>query len=264
MTIWANTIVENEENFLWFAVMSVADYVDKILIWDTGSDDKTILIIEELKKKLGDKIEFKEVGEVDEEQFTKMRQKMLEESDCDWILILDGDEIWWKDSIKKIVNEIKKRGKKIDGIVVPFKVSVGDIHHMQDGDVGRYKLLGRIGHFSLKALNRKIPGLHVNWPYGKEGFFDGNGKLVQEREKIVFVDAPFLHVTHLKRSEKKRKYEKFKYELGKKVSEDFSFPEVLYGNFPKIISSPWTKIVGTKLLKAKFLTPLRRLKRSIL
>ena len=88
MTIWANTIVNNEENFIWFAIMSVLDYVDKILVWDTGSTDKTVEVIKTINS---NKLKFKEVGKVDPMEFTKMRQKMLEESKCDWILILDGD-----------------------------------------------------------------------------------------------------------------------------------------------------------------------------
>lgn len=40
-TIWAHTIVKNEERFIWYSVMSVINHVDKILIWDTGST-KTI------------------------------------------------------------------------------------------------------------------------------------------------------------------------------------------------------------------------------
>lgn len=259
MTIWANTIVNNEENFLWFAVMSVLDYVDKILVWDTGSADKTIEVIKAINS---NKIEFKEVGKVDSTEFTKMRQNMLDQSKCDWVLILDGDEIWWEESIKKIVSKINDN--KVEGIVVPMKVAVGDIYHFQDEKAGKYKILGKTGHLSLKAFSKNIPGLHVDWPYGREGFFDGDNRLIQEREKIVFIDAPFLHVTHLKRSSKKREYNKYKIELGDLVPEGFKFPEVLYKKYPGIITSPWIKISGTELLKAKLLTPLRKIKRAIL
>ena len=100
MKIWANTIVNNEENFIWFAIMSVVDYVDKVLVWDSGSTDNTVAIIKEIQKIKKDRIIFREVGEVKGEDFAKARQAMLEQSRCDWILILDGDEIWWKGSIK--------------------------------------------------------------------------------------------------------------------------------------------------------------------
>lgn len=261
MKIWANSIVNNEENFIWFAVMSVVDYVDKVLVWDTGSSDKTVAIINDLKKRLGGKIEFREVGEVSPEEFTRKRQKMLDQSDCDWVLILDGDEIWWEDSIKKVILEINKRSREIEGIVVPMVVPVGDIYHIQEEKAGKYNILGKKGHLSLKAFSKKIPGLHADWPYGKEGFFDEDNRLIQEREKIVFVETPFLHVTHLKRSSEKRRYEKFKFELGNKVKEGFKFPEVLFKKPPKIVSSPWKKISGANFIKAKLLTPLRKIKR---
>lgn len=263
MTIWVNTIVQNEENFLWFAVMSVAKFVDKILIWDSGSTDRTVEVIKKLQSRLGSKLKFKEVGKVDPIQFTSMRQKMLEESRADWIIILDGDEIWWEDSIKKLVSEIKRKGFEIEGIVVPMVVPVGDIYHLQEESAGEYKILGKRGHLSLKAFGKNIPGLHADWPYGKEGFFDGNGKLIQERENIIFLDAPFLHVTHLKRSTKKREFDKFKYELGNKVKKGFKFPEVLKEEYPQFISSPWIKLKGIELLKAQLLTPLRKIKRKV-
>ncbi len=263
-TIWANCIVNNEENFIWFAIMSVVDYVDKILVCDTGSTDKTVEIIKEIKKIKGDKIILKEVGNVDIWEFSKMRQTQLLQSQCDWILLLDGDEIWWKDSINKLVKEIHIKGSEIEGIVVPVIVPVGDIYHLQEESAGRYEVLGRRGHFNLRAINKKIPGLHVDWPYGRESFFDENKLPIQERPKVIFLDAPYLHVTHLKRSNSKRIFDKYKLELGNQVVPDFQYPEVLYEKYPQIVFSPWLKISGLRLFKARLLTPLRKIKRRLL
>lgn len=260
MKIWVNCIVNNEENFIWFAIMSVIDYVDKLLIWDTGSDDNTVEIIKSIKS---NKIEFSEVGKVDKFEFTKLRQKMLEESKCDWILILDGDEVWWDKSIKEMVNEINQRGDKIEGIVVPMVVSVGDIYHIQGEEAGKYKLLGRKGHLSLRAINKRIPGLHLELPYGKEGFFDKNNKPVQERDGIIYKDAPYLHLTHLKRSSKNRSPDKYKYEIGEKLPVGFKFPESFYKDFPDKVLSPWKRMSKIEYALATFLTPLRKIKRSI-
>lgn len=264
MKIWVNTIVNNEENFIWFAIMSVVDQVDKIIVWDTGSTDKTVEIIRGIREIKGNKVDFKEVGFVDKFQFTKVRQAMLEQSKCDWILILDGDEIWWEDSIRKVVEEIKANGSRTEGIVVPFVVPVGDIFHFQKESAGQYQLLGRKGHLSLRAINRKIPGLHVDWPYGKESYLDENNLPVQERKNIVFLDAPYLHLTHLKRSSLKRKYNKFKHELGDRVSKDFKFPESFYLKYPSIVPSPWIKISGVSKFKSQLLSPLRKFKRRFI
>lgn len=264
MTIWANCIVHNEENFIWFALMSVVDYVDKILVWDSGSTDKTVEIIKEAIKEKGDKIEFKEIGPVDKYEFTKMRQKMLDESKCDWILILDGDEIWWKDSIKQVVNLIKKV-HDIDAIITPFYNLVGDIYHYQSQNAGKYEILGRKGHLTIRALSCSIPGLHLAGPYGKEGYVDQGETPIQQRDprKLIFLNAPFMHCTHLKRSSKDS-HKKFKYELGKRFPKDFQYPEVLYTSYPKIVPSPWAKITGIKSIKAKFFTQVRKIKRRII
>src|SRR3989344_3752116 len=103
MKIWAHTLVKNEERYIWYAVMSVIDYVDRILIWDTGSTDKTFEIVEEIKKLYPDKVDFREVGNVDINQFTIIRNKMLDRTNSDWFMILDGAEVWWKGSISEIV-----------------------------------------------------------------------------------------------------------------------------------------------------------------
>lgn len=264
MKIWVNTIVNNEENFVWFSIMSAVDFVDQILIYDTGSTDKTVSIIKEVQKLKKNKIRLTEVGKTDKNEFPKLRQKMLEESECDWILILDGDEIWWEDSIKKLVKEINIRGDKIEGLVVPMIVPVGDIFHMQDEEAGKYRLLGKRGHLSLRAISKSIPGLHVDLPYGKESYFDLDNNLIQERQDVVFLDTPYLHMTHLKRSNIKGKNNKTKHELGKLVPDNYKYPEVLYGTYPEIIPSPWIKLSGFPLVKSIIMTPLRKIKRKII
>ena len=94
-------------------------------------------------------------------------------------------------------------------------------------------------------------------------FFDINNKPIHEKEKVFFLDAPYLHVTHLKRSNSPRKYNKFKYELGESFPVNFKFPEVLLKPFPDIVSSPWGKISGVKKIWAQLLTPLRKIKRRL-
>src|SRR5438128_1375357 len=100
-TIWGNTLVKNEGRYLWFGVKSVIDYLDRMLIWDTGSLDTTLEIIKLLQEEYPKKIVFKEVGEVDAQGLTRIRQEMLRKTNSDWLLLLDGDEVWWEDSIKK-------------------------------------------------------------------------------------------------------------------------------------------------------------------
>lgn len=271
-TIWANTLVQNEERYIWYAVRSIIDHIDKMLVWDTGSTDKTVEIIKKLQKKYPKKIELREIGKVDINQFTSVRQQMLEETKSDWLIILDGDEVWWEDSIIKIVNLIQEKGDELETIVNPYFNIVGDIYHYQGEDAGRYKIDDKKGHITIRAMNRNIPGLHLEKPHGIQGFFDKDGKLIQNRpkEKRVHVDAPFMHFTHMIRSgsldldlKVPKRNLKHKVELGKEFPLDFHYPEVFFKPRPQIVFTPWGKMSRGYYLKALFYTPLKKIKRRM-
>lgn len=272
-TICAHTLVKNEERFLWFAVSSVVNFVDRVLIWDTGSTDNTKKIIKLLKKKYPEKISIKFLKSINSSQFPLVRQRMLKETKEDWILMLDGDEIWWEKSIRKVTTFIQKHGKKTESIVVSTKMLIGDIFHYQEEKAGNYKLAGRKGHLSLRAVNTKIPGLSSKNPHGTWGWVDENGKMIQERKqkKIKYLNAPYLHASFLKRAGKigdekrvpKRK-KKFKYELGISFPKDYYFPESFFYEKPDLVPSPWKSFEMIYFLKALIQTPLKKFKRRYL
>ena len=263
MKIWAHVICQNEENYIWFALMSVVSDVEKIMVWDTGSDDLTVALVQDVMDRYPNKIEFRQCGKVDGDQLTKLRQEMLDQSKCDWILIVDGDEVWWKGSLSKLISFIQKNGKKLAAIVVPYKVPVGDIYHFQSESAGQYQLMGKKGYLTIRAINRKISGLTVKNKYPLEGYVDGEGVLLQNRNDLGYLDAPYLHLTHLERSSKKRVRNTQKIELGKYVGEEFEFPEVFYIDKPATVPSPWRKIGWNHKGVAFAATWLRNLKRRI-
>lgn len=272
MTITAHCLVKNEARFVWYAVMSVINHVDRVLLWDTGSTDGTLEILEEIKKVGGDKIVFREYGNVDVNTFTKARQEMLDATTTDWFIIVDGDEVWWEDSIKKLVEEVESKGNRIESIVVPTINLIGDIYHYQEEAAGQYNLAGRTGHLNLRAINRKIHGLHSFGPHGTWGWVDEYNKMIQDRNKnrIVFVEAPYLHATHLARSIDRAKEQdvpkrqmKRKYELGIPFPLDFYYPEVFFRLRPEIVPSVWEKMDKTFSSRSLLETPLRKLKRKV-
>jgi glycosyltransferase involved in cell wall biosynthesis len=274
MRIYAHTLVKNEEKWIWYSVMSVIDFVDRILIWDTGSTDKTVEIIDEIKKRYPNKVVFREVGDINPQEFTKVRQKMLEETTADWFIVVDGDEIWWEESIRKVAQVISRSSSKtgIESIVVPNILPIGDIFHYQEEAAGKYKLAGKKGHYNLRVVNTEITGLKSDKPHGTWGWVDKDGKMIQDRDpkKILFVDTPYLHTTFLQRSsthEKdllvpKRK-RKLKYELGISFPYDFYYPEVLFKSKPKIIPSPWINMDKAYFIRAAVQTPFKKIKRRL-
>lgn len=272
MKIWAHTLVKNEENYLWYSVASITPFVDKILLWDTGSTDKTLAICKELENSFPEKISFRQVKQESAADFTKVRQEMLDETQADWFLILDGDEIWWEDSIKKVIEKVNSEGTRLESIVVRMIYPVGDIFHRQEEKAGKYELVGRKGHISLRGINRKIPGLSSLNPHGTWGWVDENRTMIQKRDprKISFVDVPYMHFSLMPRAGDRahdakviKRLKKLKFELGESFPKDYFYPEVFFRTRPGIVPSPWNKMNASFYLRSLFETPLRKIKRRL-
>ncbi len=273
MKLAAHTLVKNEGRFVWYSVMSVAPFVDKVYLWDTGSTDSTTAILKELKSALGDKMDLRFLNEVDIYAFSKVRQKMLDETREDWFIMLDADEIWWDSSIKRVVSFIKKNGGNYESIVVPTINLVGDMYHYQEEKAGLYRLAGRLGHYNIRAINRGIPGLKSEKPHGTWGWTDGDKKMIQDRnqDKIKYLNAPYLHATYLRRSDVgigdakvPKRAKKYKYELGVKFPYDYYYPEVFFRPKPDCVKNVWEPINRNYYLKALMQTPLKKIKRRLI
>ena len=166
MTIWAHTLVKNEDKYLWFAVSSVVKYVDKLLLWDTGSTDETVSICELLKSTYPKKIDFRRVVQKDIYDFTLTRQQMLEKTSADWLMILDGDEVWWEAGIARATQTLSREtNKHLETLVTPYFNIVGDIFHYQEEKAGMYQIDGQKGHLNIRFVNMAIPGLQMKIKY---------------------------------------------------------------------------------------------------
>lgn len=256
MKIVVHCLVKNEEKFIWFAINSVIDHVDEIMVWDQGSTDRTIEIIKSIKNP---KIKFKQVlGNVSD-----VRQKMLDETDSDWIIVLDGDEIWPDDVIKNLVFNLKNSTSKFDVVVVPNRMLVGDMFHYQEEAAGKYKIAKWSGHYNIRAI-KNIAGLHVEGVYPNEAYLTKDGVKVQDLpdgERLIFFDDRYLHASFLNRSSKDHK--KLKYEIGIEFPLDFYFPEVFFKPRPNIVPSPWRVMSLAYRLRAALETPFKKIKRRI-
>jgi len=242
------------------------------MIWDTGSSDNTLKIIEKLKKNYPKKISFKQVGEVKIDEFTKIRQQMLEHTQEDWVLVVDGDEVWWDEKIQQTANLM--RTQNCESIVSGYTNLVGDMYHTQPNSASKYEIDGVKGPITIRAMNReKIEGLNAKMPHGKQGYFDQKGILVQDRAfggRIHVKGTSYLHMTHLIRSESllsdrlvPKRSKKYKAELGVELPLDFYYPEAFFKSSPEIVKSVW-KIRSVKnMLLSTVQTPMRSLKRSL-
>ncbi len=238
-TITAQVLVGNEENWVWYAINSILDWVDQVLVWDTGSTDKTVNIIKSISSP---KIRFAQKGQVDPQSHSQLRQKMLEETTTDWFLILDGDEIWWRTSISRVIKAIQEN-PDMAAIISPFYNVLGDIFHYQKPSRSHYQIHQYHGSYTIRAINRNLPGLHLANPHGRQEYKLADNTSLQKLplDQLLYVDAPYLHTTHLHRSSNdtqtlKRGF-KFKFELGTKSL--FFPPEVFYLPHPNLVPSPF-------------------------
>jgi glycosyltransferase involved in cell wall biosynthesis len=272
ISISAHVMAKNEARFIWYSVMSVINSVDEVLIWDTGSTDATSNIIQTIKKNFSRKVTVKveKMSTFDEEY---VRQKMLDQVKTDWFIVVDADEVWWNDSIEKVVSVIRTEGDKYESIVTPTINLVGDMYHYQEEKAGNYRLLGRVGHYNLRAVSMSIPGLHSLGSHGVWGWVDNTNTMIQDRDpkKIKYLDAPYLHATFLQRagdhtldSQVLKRKQKHKHELGIPFPKDYFYPESFFCKRPAIVPNVWSPMSKAFLAQSLVETPLRKVKRRVL
>lgn len=270
--VWAHVLVKNEARFVWYSVQSVLPFVDKVLIYDTGSTDGTIKILDTIVH-TNEKVIFKKINpEHFDEQ--RVRQQMLDETQAEWFVVVDGDEIWWNDSIKKVVETIKHDRHHYESIVVSTVNPVGDIYHYQEKQAGNYTFFGKTGHYAIRAINMATPGLHSSGEHGVWGWVDESNEMIQnhDQSKILFLeDVQYLHTTYLERTSS-RKFDKnvfkrafkLKAEVGIPFPPDYFYPESFFYPRPHLVESVWQNMETRFYIKSLILTPLRKLKRRIM
>jgi len=194
--ITSHTIVKNEQNWIKPALLSVIDQIDKMLVWDTGSTDKTVAIIKSINSP---KIVFAQKGPVDRQQLVNLRNLQIKATRTPWFILLDGDEIWPKNNLIQLNKAIEKAQPNTIAIVNRTKNCIGDINHFLPESKGQYHIGPWQGHLNIRAI-RNLPGLKVVGEYPNEAYIYQGKKLQDQPERLEFVDTWYLHTTHLKRS----------------------------------------------------------------
>lgn len=198
-SITAHCLVKNEENFVYYTIKSVINFVDQVIVFDTGSTDKTVEIIQNLAKEYPNKIIFEEKGISDGKRHTELRQEMLDRTKTDWFMILDGDEVWTERTMieaKKIISE----NASVECLVAPFYLCVGDIFHVYSGKRS-ITILGKTD-FHYPRFIKILPGLHWQGDYNQDTLADKNNKEFCQVENSRFLSNRYWHLTHLRRSSK--------------------------------------------------------------
>lgn len=255
--ITAHMIVKNEEQWVWFAVNSVINFVDKIIIYDTGSTDETVDIIKSIKSY---KIEFEEKGSVTPEKLVDLRNEQINKTKTDWFMLLDGDEVWSEKSLSLLLSKIQSAPKDKISAVVRSRNCVGDIFHYLPENRGKYNIMGMVGHFNIRAF-RKSPDYCWKGVYPLEAYANANGTVNNQDEKLIFVDTYYWHLTHLKRSSVSDSFKKNKRKLEFGIKSDKKeIPEIFFSQKPEIVPDPFIATSFIEKLLAIILTIVKDIK----
>jgi len=171
------SVVRNEP-FIWYAIKSVYDYADKILLYDTGSYDKyTLKDLEQLlEEDVSNKIHFKRLLlDFDETQWTidnlkefaeknkgklsvgKVRQIQIDDTDTEFFMVVDGDEVHYRATMEKIVNKILPNlNKDIVGVNIPL-IWFYELYFDKAFTFDYYNNTGRIWRTDRVRMDKKSP-----------------------------------------------------------------------------------------------------------
>jgi len=162
-------IVKNEEANLAQCLTSVKDLVDEIVVLDTGSSDRTLEIAQE----------FGAVTASQEwtEDFAAARNEALKLVTGDWVLILDGDEIFNINAIKDVKSAIAQENTLV----------VNLIRHEIGAAQSPYSAVSR--------LFRNHPAIKFARPY-HETIDDSVLKLLKQEPHWNIVELPIVSILH--------------------------------------------------------------------
>jgi glycosyltransferase involved in cell wall biosynthesis len=179
MLISAITMVKNEEEFVGYVIMSMYDYVDEIIVTDGGSTDATVDIVKYIIKNYDKDNKIKYWEDLrPKNELIHTRNDMLKKCHGDWILRLEGDEVYSKENAQKVVDYIKN--SKIKGSIL----SVGWPYYFFVNDINTIVPVGE-AHTYATIMIKNNKGVHAahhdrggNETFYDEGWFTQDGKEV--------------------------------------------------------------------------------------
>ncbi len=201
-------MVQNEEQTIDLALKSVKPYASEIFVFDTGSSDSTIPILKQhnviLFTDFLPKIKF----EGDKSwKHTAIRQFLLSRCKGDWILQLDGDEVYPKETMEEFMKRAQnEQAFRVEWInfIAPFKKVITPKKLAPMRFWKRELGLVYDRQFPYESLNYKKRPFHSKYV----------GKMIKQLEN------PLFHFSCLKKDYWRKKGKEF-YLIGGDKTEDY-------------------------------------------
>lgn len=255
-------IVKNEDQWVYYAISSILSYVDQLLITDTGSADHTIELIKSIASP---KIKFSQTKIASANDLTSLRNQQLQQTQSDWVWIVDGDEIYPQSVAQECVTATKT---KKSGIVVRRYDLLGDIYHRQIESVGTYNLFGKSGHHLIRLFNKKhFPQLKYLGVYPNEDLVYQDNISLRDTDtgNWIFTKGSIYHAMYLTRSSNSTfTYNRGKYKIETGIPVVSNPPTVFKIPRPAFLRDPLRHRSILYELSAAVITPIKNLKRKYL
>jgi hypothetical protein len=133
----------------------------------------------------------------DKVRHTQLRQEMIDRTQTEWFLILDGDEVWTKRGVEE-ARQVMESDSRVSCIMAPFYLCVGDIFHRYYKS-GQIEMLGKKDFFYPRLI-KKINGVHWKGDYNEDTLYTDNNQIFFTIDNSHTLKNRFWHMTHLRRS----------------------------------------------------------------
>lgn len=254
--ISVHCVVRDEQPTIGWALLSVAPFVKEVLVCDTGSTDRTIEIVEFVngithnikltKRNLPDVRGWSTYNNWDKEikrssEITEIKNKMFRTANAEFILILDGDEVWYEKDVYLINRYIDKMNDtNKDYLFVPFHWVDNELDMectMADFGIPSVDFRGYAVTPRSGRLFRKEESFFLKGPIPNEvGYYKGK-QICDDGEMSLYASdmIGFLHY--------EIPFKPWRRKSIKKEPIKFGFPEV-FSRYPNILglSAPIGKI----------------------
>jgi len=142
-------ITKDEEDRIEECLKSVSGWADEIILFDSGSTDKTVSIANQYTE---------HVYETDWPGYGKQKQRALEKATCEWVLSIDADERVTEELRNDIDQVLSSNSPEFSGYKTPWAVILFN-HRMDFGRSARapLRLFKRTeAHFTSSDIHEQI------------------------------------------------------------------------------------------------------------
>jgi glycosyltransferase involved in cell wall biosynthesis len=184
----SHTLVRNGMPFIDLVLRQVIPFANRCLVTISDkSTDGTLKVLRQLEKEFPNKvfIDFENVKSPGE--LTGERQKQVDKTYEDWILFLDDDDYWPKESLKEILLKIEASNEIDAYSVTPYQVI--DEHH--------YDLNWHNKSFTKWFKNQK--GINYRHPWPRDLIYLNDTLLYwKTNPRVPSLDKKFFHLSNIK------------------------------------------------------------------